>query len=177
MRSFYFDKRAFKAPHARLWTNSYSTLVSCPSGDFNQLAQCLYFLMHSTLAIFYSMFSLWLGCGHCAEPKTGSCTFAFNKDLLKEVMGYNVYHVISHSGLWTSWKVRNVTEGGLPFPPSWYSGSAVVSHCSWGNSSYSSGVWGQTEGCEPLGVWTSSTHPVALGWHFNICSCHRTAAY
>lgn len=77
-------------------------------------------------------------------------------------MGYHVYHVISHSGLWTSWKVRKVKYGGLPFLPSWYSASAVVSHCSCGNSSYSSGVWDQTEGCEPLGIWISST-PIALG--------------
>ena len=30
----YFDQHAFTASHVLLWTNSYSTLVSCPLGNF-----------------------------------------------------------------------------------------------------------------------------------------------
>ena len=56
------------------------------------------------------MLSFWLDCKHYAVPKTGSFTFVFIKHLLKEEVGYNLYHVIRVAQVvWADGKVGNGT--------------------------------------------------------------------
>lgn len=67
----------------------------------------------------FVQYVLSAGYKHYALPKTGPCTFVFNKHLLKGTMDYNLYVIRVAQVIWDGWKVGKWNPGWPPIPPSW----------------------------------------------------------